>query len=151
MHLNAPLPSRINVLCNGWFLSTFCTGIVRQTASRRKKRNLHPSPASSNTRHTNRSRLSVRWIEQENRRQQQREKLCVPADPPLTRQAGREAGAGLSAVAMDTVNESLSSPLVWLCSAYRHGAERPPPPPHPPPPPPTPTSSSPSAFFMRPI
>lgn len=145
MHLNAPLPSRINVLCNGWFLSTFCTGIVRQTASRRKKRNLHLSPASSNTRHTNRSRLSVSWIERENRRQQ-REKLCVPADPLLTRQAGREAGAGLSAVAMDTVNESLSSPLVWLCSVYRHGAERPPRPPLP-----TPTSSSPSAFFMRPI
>lgn len=79
------------------------------------------------------------------------ERNSVLVDPPLTRQAGRQAGAGLSAVAMDTVNGSLSSPLVWLCSAYRHGAERAhTPPPLPPPTPPS-SSSAPSAFCMPPI
>lgn len=65
------------------------------------------------------------------------QRACRPS-APLTRQA---------AVAMDTVNESLSSPLVWLCSAYRHGTERPLLPPFPP----LYASPSPTAFFMWPI
>lgn len=137
--------------CYSWFLGTFAW---RSSDRLPGKWRFHPSPAPSNTRrllraviisnmslfeeekkeqhgwvgeltflephplrtplHTHWPRLSVSMIESENQQQRQREKL----DPQLTRQA---------AVAMDTVNESLSSPLVWPCSAYRHGTERAPP------------------------